>query len=144
VTETGPEIASLIGADPVELEIADLDGGDGQIIELIRYIRPAGRPTQARSSDPGSAYIAVQVEDIDAAFERIQGSQGRQISRRPIGSDRVQAVAGYDGAFSRLRFETFTLGTLAVIIAFAVACYWLGRPVREQKADLALVAAAPA
>ena len=94
VTETGPEIASLIGADPVELEIADLDGGDGQIIELIRYIRPAGRPTQARSSDPGSAYIAVQVEDIDAAFERIQGSQGRQISRRPIGSDRVQGRGG--------------------------------------------------
>src|SRR5262250_1549835 len=45
---------------------------------------------------------------------------------------------------SRLRFEAFTLGTLAVIIAFAVIGYWLGRPVREQEADVALVAAAPA
>src|SRR6266581_2527791 len=56
--------------------------------------------------------------------------------------------AGYNfkatWGISRLRFETFTLGTLAVIIAFAVVCYWLGRPVREQEADLALVAAAPA
>jgi glutamate:GABA antiporter len=56
--------------------------------------------------------------------------------------------AGYDfkgyWGISRLRFETFTLGTLAVIIAFALFCYWIGRPVREQEADLALAAAAPA
>jgi hypothetical protein len=43
-----------------------------------------------------------------------------------------------------MRFEVFTLGTLAVIIAFAVIGYFLGRPVREQAADVALVAAAPA
>lgn len=84
VTESGPDIASLIGADSVELEIADLDGGDGRIIELIRYIRPAGRPIQARSSDPGSAHLAVRVDDVDAALERVRGSQGRQISRRPV------------------------------------------------------------
>ncbi len=84
VTETGPDIASLIGEDSVELEIADLDGGDGQIIELIRYIRPAGRPIRARSSDPGTAHIAVRVDDLDAALERLRGSQGRQISRRPV------------------------------------------------------------
>jgi glutamate:GABA antiporter len=57
--------------------------------------------------------------------------------------------AGYNfravWGISRLRFEVFTLGTLAVIIAFAVVGYWLGRPVREQEADVALVAApAPA
>jgi amino acid transporter len=56
--------------------------------------------------------------------------------------------AGYNfqdtWGISRVRFEVFTLGTLAVIIAFAVIGYWLGRPVREQEADLALVAPAPA
>jgi amino acid transporter len=55
--------------------------------------------------------------------------------------------AGYNfkdtWGISRMRFEVFTLGTLAVIIAFAVIGYWLGRPVREQEADLALVAPAP-
>jgi hypothetical protein len=45
---------------------------------------------------------------------------------------------------SRLRFEVFTLGTLAVIIAFAVIGYWLGRPVRQQTVDLTLVEPAPA
>jgi len=56
--------------------------------------------------------------------------------------------AGYNfedtWGISRMRFEVFTLGTLALIIAFAVIGYWLGRPVREREADLALVAPAPA
>jgi amino acid transporter len=56
--------------------------------------------------------------------------------------------AGYNfketWGISRMRFEVFTFGTLAVIIVFAAIGYWLGRPVREQEADVALVAAAPA
>lgn len=47
VTETGPKIAALIGEDAVEVEIADLDAGDGRIIELIRYTRPS------RTAHPG-------------------------------------------------------------------------------------------
>ena len=83
VTETGPDIAALLGEDSVEIEIADLDA-DGRIIELIRYIRPAGQPVRARSSDPGSCHIALRVDDLDAVLERIQGSQARQISRHPV------------------------------------------------------------
>jgi hypothetical protein len=37
---------------------------------------------------------------------------------------------------SRMRFEVFTLGTLAVVIAFAVVGYILGAPVRERQVDL--------
>ncbi len=53
--------------------------------------------------------------------------------------------AGYDfkdkWGISPLRFEVFTLATLAAIIAFAVVGYWLGRPVREQAAEVRLVSA---
>jgi amino acid transporter len=48
---------------------------------------------------------------------------------------------------SRGKFEALTLGTLAVIVLFALVGYWLGRPVREQRAVVALeaeAAAAPA
>jgi catechol 2,3-dioxygenase-like lactoylglutathione lyase family enzyme len=83
-TEADPDLASLIGEDSVELEIADLDAGDGRIIELIRYVRPAGRPVRARSSDPGSSHIALRVDDLDAALERLEGSEARQISRHPV------------------------------------------------------------
>ncbi len=83
-TETDPDIASLIGQDSVELEIADIDAGDGRIIELIKYTRPAGQPIQARSCDPGSTHVALRVDDLDATLERLEGSQGRRISPRPV------------------------------------------------------------
>ncbi len=83
-TETDPDIAALLGEDSAELEIADLEAGDGRIIELIEYTRPAGRRVQARSSDPGSSHIALRVDDLDAALKRLDGSQARQISHRPV------------------------------------------------------------
>jgi len=56
--------------------------------------------------------------------------------------------AGYNfhdtWGISRMRFEAYTLGTLAVIILFAIIGYWLGRPVREQEVEVALAAPAPA
>ena len=39
---------------------------------------------------------------------------------------------------SRLRFEAFTLGTLAVVVAFAVVGYLLGSSVREQSVEVPL------
>jgi hypothetical protein len=39
---------------------------------------------------------------------------------------------------SRIRFEVFTLGSLSVIIAFAVLGYVLGAPVRRRVADVSL------
>jgi hypothetical protein len=40
--EAPSDFASDIGEDSVEIEIADLDTGDGRVIELIMWIRPAG------------------------------------------------------------------------------------------------------
>jgi amino acid transporter len=40
---------------------------------------------------------------------------------------------------SRLRFEVFTLGTLGIVIAFAVIGYLLGKPVRDRSVDVPLV-----
>src|SRR5690242_11307395 len=84
VTETGPDIAALLGGDSVEIEIADLDAGGGRIIELSRYFRTADRPARGGCGDPGSCHIALRVDDLDAAVERIQGSPARQISRHPV------------------------------------------------------------
>ncbi|HSD03091.1 MAG TPA: APC family permease [Gaiellales bacterium] len=39
---------------------------------------------------------------------------------------------------SQLRFEVFTLGTLALVIAFGVAGYMVGSPVRRRQVDLPL------
>jgi hypothetical protein len=42
---------------------------------------------------------------------------------------------------SRLRFEVFTLGTLGIVIAFAVLGYMLGKPVRDRSVDVPLAPA---
>jgi amino acid transporter len=39
---------------------------------------------------------------------------------------------------SRLRFEVFTLGTLGIVIAFAIVGYILGAPVRSRSVDIPL------
>jgi amino acid transporter len=39
---------------------------------------------------------------------------------------------------SRAKFETLTLGTLAVIVVVALIGYWMGRPVRARQALVAL------
>ncbi|HVI38338.1 MAG TPA: APC family permease, partial [Gaiellales bacterium] len=60
--------------------------------------------------------------------------------------DTLEYVFGADYNFvdswgvSRLRFEVFTLGTLAVVIAFAVVGYLAGKSVREQVVDVPLAA----
>src|SRR5207248_2534382 len=57
----------------------------------------------------------------------------------------IEKVVGVDyGSFkdswgvSRGRFEAVTLGTLVVIVVFAVVGYVLGKPVREQVVDIPL------
>ena len=46
---------------------------------------------------------------------------------------------------SRARFEVFTLGTLGVVLAFAIVGYLLGAPVRRRQVDLPLtIGAEPA
>lgn len=42
---------------------------------------------------------------------------------------------------TRLRFEVFTLGTLAIVVLLGVVGYMLGKPVRDQEVDMPLVAA---
>jgi glyoxylase I family protein len=83
-TETDPEVAALIGEDSVEAEIADLDAGEGQVIELIEYRRPAGRASRARDGVTGSSHIALRVDDLQAVLTRLAGSGARQISRHPV------------------------------------------------------------
>ena len=50
-TVSEPEVAELLGLESVVLRIADLDSGDGRIVELIQYLQPKGRRAVYESSD---------------------------------------------------------------------------------------------
>jgi amino acid transporter len=63
--------------------------------------------------------------------------------------DTLEYLFGADYGFkdywgvSRLRFEVFTLGTLALVIAFAVIGYIAGTGLRQRSVDIPLTPAAP-
>jgi catechol 2,3-dioxygenase-like lactoylglutathione lyase family enzyme len=84
-TVAGPEVAELLGLEiPVQLRIADLDSGDGRIVELLQYLQPKGRRIAYESSDPATAHIAFTVDDLAAVRERLSDAGATIVSRRPI------------------------------------------------------------
>lgn len=84
VVERGGDLADLVGVDEVEVEIADLQTADGRIVELLHYRTPAGTPVQPATGDPGGVHVALRVDDLEAALARLDGSEARVLSRRPV------------------------------------------------------------
>ena len=83
-TVSEPEVADLLGLDTVQLRIADLDSGDGRIVELIQYVEPKGRSIAYNSSDAATAHVAFTVDDLAAVRERLREAGATIVSRRPL------------------------------------------------------------
>lgn len=96
-TVAEPEVAELLGLEsPVRLRIADLDSGDGRIVELIQYLHPTGKRTGYESADPGTAHIAFTVDDLDSVRGRLSEAGATVVSRRPITIN--EPGGAFDGA----------------------------------------------
>jgi len=62
--------------------IADLDLGEGQVLELIEYI--AGEEGHALPlAHPGSGHVGLTVEDLDALHDRLV-SAGVRVRSEPV------------------------------------------------------------
>src|SRR5260370_22175265 len=83
-TVTESEVAEPLGLDSVQLSIADLDSGDGRIVELIEYLQPKGRRIAYESYDPATAHVAFTVDDLAAVRARLMKAGATIVSRRPI------------------------------------------------------------
>jgi catechol 2,3-dioxygenase-like lactoylglutathione lyase family enzyme len=92
-----PEVAALLGCDELDLRIVDLDTGDGRIVELLQYLQPAGVHVHYTNRDPGSAHVALSVEDLDRVRARIEAAGGSVISRHPV------KAADTEGIFANSR-----------------------------------------
>jgi catechol 2,3-dioxygenase-like lactoylglutathione lyase family enzyme len=95
-TVTEPEVAELLGLDSVQLRIADLDSGDGRIVELIQYVQPKGRRIAYESSDSATAHIAFTVDDLAALRDRLTSAGATMVSRQPITIN--EPGGAFDGA----------------------------------------------
>ncbi|MEU5761245.1 VOC family protein [Nocardia sp. NPDC047648] len=57
--------------DGIRIAWADLDPGDGGVLEVVQYLMPLGKPLQQSVCDPGSGHIAVRVTDAYAAHDEL-------------------------------------------------------------------------
>lgn len=90
------ETAALLGLESVELQIADLDSGDGRVVELIEYRQPRGARVAFRLYDWPVIHIAFSVDDLAAVRERLVAAGISVISRRPLTI--LEPGSPFDGA----------------------------------------------
>jgi catechol 2,3-dioxygenase-like lactoylglutathione lyase family enzyme len=97
VTFEGPGADQAMGAEGVRLKLAMLALGDGAV-ELFEFLSPEP-PAWATAERGRLPHLAVQVEDTDAALERVEAAGGRRIWPRVdrFGPARVIYVSDPDG-----------------------------------------------
>jgi catechol 2,3-dioxygenase-like lactoylglutathione lyase family enzyme len=75
------EIAEMMGLDRVRIQWADVDAGDGMVLELVQFLHPVGTPIARSLWDPGASHIGLLVDDIDAMRARLVEADVRVISK---------------------------------------------------------------
>ena len=79
-------------ADP-KVRWADLLLTGGQVLELIEYQRPRGRPSRPAPNDPGATHISMRVANADATYERLRAA-GVEVRGEPATIDAPGAWHG--------------------------------------------------
>jgi catechol 2,3-dioxygenase-like lactoylglutathione lyase family enzyme len=75
------EIAVMMGLDRVRIRWADIELGNGTVLELVQFLHPAGAPIARALWDPGAGHIGMLVDDIDAAHDRLLEADVRVVSK---------------------------------------------------------------
>src|SRR6185437_5897159 len=82
---SGEELSVALGVPDSVLSFAFLRIGP-DIVELLEYENPRGKPYDRRNCDVGATHLAFRVEDVDAAYERLIG-QGIEFNAPPFRID---------------------------------------------------------
>jgi len=77
----GPDVDAAVQLENVRVEAALLDVGN-TVIELLEYKSPVGADFRLRNCDVGAIHVALDVANIDEAYERLR-SRGAVFSNAP-------------------------------------------------------------
>ena len=91
---SGAQEFAVTGIPDARVRWADLQLPHGQVLELIEFVDPRGRPIRPRANDPGATHIAVRVADIDAIHERLRQG-GVPLRGEPV---EITAPGAWQGA----------------------------------------------
>ncbi len=75
------ELAQLMDRDRVRIRWADVEVGDGVILELVQFLEPTGAPLVKSLWNPGATHLGLGVADLDAAHARLLAGGVRVLSR---------------------------------------------------------------
>jgi catechol 2,3-dioxygenase-like lactoylglutathione lyase family enzyme len=98
LTFEGRGAEQAMGAEGVRLRLAMVGIGDAAI-ELFQFLAPAIPEWARRPREGRLPHLAVQVEDVDAALERVESAGGRRLwpAVDRFGAARVIYVTDPDG-----------------------------------------------
>lgn len=82
-TVTYPHLDVIVGLTDTTIEWAELDLPSGGLIELFRYVAPAGSAVEPTVNRPGTTHVAFEVDDIDAQLEQVR-PYARRVVADPV------------------------------------------------------------
>ena len=106
---SGEDLEELVEVSDARISLAMLTLGNTRI-ELLHYLNPVGRPFDRENSDAGVMHVAIEVSDIEQAFESLRGhgyqctlEDPYRISEGPMSG----CAAGYFRGPDNVVFELF-------------------------------------
>ncbi len=96
---SGPDFARAVGVPGASLRVVALAADNG-LVELLQYVAPDGRPFDRANNDVGAAHVCFEVDDIDAAYDRLVALGASGVAR-PNPADEDGPGAGTRFAYLR-------------------------------------------
>jgi catechol 2,3-dioxygenase-like lactoylglutathione lyase family enzyme len=94
----GPQLAVMVGYDPVRIDSCWIDLPGGVALELLQYLGRDDAPYDPGTAHPGNVHVCLAVEDMDLAHAHAVSCGATPVSERPI------EVAAGPRAGSRLAY----------------------------------------
>jgi catechol 2,3-dioxygenase-like lactoylglutathione lyase family enzyme len=88
------DIGEIVGIDDARIKAADLDAGDGRIIELLEYVRASAGPIPQRPNGIGCPHIALRVPDLTEALARLAEAGHEPVGQRAT----ITGAIAWEGA----------------------------------------------
>ncbi len=104
-----PFLDEITGYDDIDMRFAFFTlPGDGVQVELIEYRRPRPGTVDQETFNVGSTHICIQVDDIDAEFERLVAAGVEFRSTRPVETP-PGALGGSRWLYLRAPHDNYTI-----------------------------------
>jgi catechol 2,3-dioxygenase-like lactoylglutathione lyase family enzyme len=65
------DVGEIVGIPGARIRAADLDAGDGRVLELLEYVNAGAERVPQRPNSPGCPHVALRVRDLTGLLRRL-------------------------------------------------------------------------